>query len=361
MADPAQQPVAEEITISEDGAAFQGQIVNGPIPRRRPPARQMSVLSREATLALARGAETAGTVICSGEGGVLPEQPAANARYAYEFASARFGWSLDTAARCRAFHFKAGQAAKTGAGGYLNRTGFGGQFRCWLDALVLTAEIDHQVVGYLLAHCHHTLFANGRLGWVEELMVSPEARRAGVGTTLMGAADSWAGNLGADYLALATRRAGRQLTTVSGRAPEFGPPKTTASIRQIPLPTIVAEELPLHLAMYPPGLSGLVFTNNHGQALRRSNFGSMWRRATKSASAGDVVFHHLRHYYASLLIRHGESVKTVQARMGHASATETLDTYAHLWPDSDDRTREAVDSVLRPGAPADSLRTDEAR
>jgi integrase len=41
-------------------------------------------------------------------------------------------------------------------------------------------------------------------------------------------------------------------------------------------------------------------------------------------------------------------VKTVQARLGHASATETLDTYAHLWPDSEDRTRDAVDSILGP-------------
>jgi len=62
--------------------------------------------------------------------------------------------------------------------------------------------------------------------------------------------------------------------------------------------------------------------------------------------------HSLRHYYASLLIRHGESVKTVQARLGHASAVETLDTYSHLWPDSDDRTREAIDTVLG-GAPSD--------
>jgi integrase len=46
------------------------------------------------------------------------------------------------------------------------------------------------------------------------------------------------------------------------------------------------------------------------------------------------------------LIRHGESVKTVQRRLRHATAAETLDTYAHLWPDSDDRTREAIDSVL---------------
>ena len=65
--------------------------------------------------------------------------------------------------------------------------------------------------------------------------------------------------------------------------------------------------------------------------------------------------HELRHFYASLLIRHGESVKTVQRRLGHATAAETLDTYAHLWPDSDDRTREAIDSVL--GA-AESSGTD---
>ena len=39
-------------------------------------------------------------------------------------------------------------------------------------------------------------------------------------------------------------------------------------------------------------------------------------------------------------------MRTVQARLGHASAAETLDTYSHLWPDSDDRTRAPVDSVL---------------
>jgi integrase len=65
----------------------------------------------------------------------------------------------------------------------------------------------------------------------------------------------------------------------------------------------------------------------------------------------------MRHYYASLLIRHGESVKTVQARLGHASATETLDEYSHLWGDSEGRTRDAIDSVL--GTSADSLRTAE--
>jgi integrase len=68
----------------------------------------------------------------------------------------------------------------------------------------------------------------------------------------------------------------------------------------------------------------------------------------------DTTFHDLRYYYASLLIRHGESVKVVQARLGHASAGEAINTYAHLWPDSDDRTRDAVAAAL-----ADCLRTAE--
>ena len=76
-------------------------------------------LSEEAKVALAKGAELAGTGICSGEGGMLPEEQEANSRYFYELASARFGWSLDKAARCQAFHIKGGQGAKTGTGGHL--------------------------------------------------------------------------------------------------------------------------------------------------------------------------------------------------------------------------------------------------
>lgn len=56
--------------------------------------------------------------------------------------------------------------------------------------------------------------------------------------------------------------------------------------------------------------------------------------------------HALRHFFASSLIAAGCSVVSVQERLGHASANETLDTYAHLWPDDDDRTRAAVDNVL---------------
>lgn len=76
-------------------------------------------LSEEAKISLAMGAEQAGTGICSGEGGMLPEEQAANSRYFYELASGRFGWSLERVAKCQAFHFKGGQGAKTGTGGHL--------------------------------------------------------------------------------------------------------------------------------------------------------------------------------------------------------------------------------------------------
>ena len=76
-------------------------------------------LSEEAKTALSRGAELAGTGICSGEGGMLKEEQAENSRYFYELASAKFGWDLDLVERVQAFHFKGGQGAKTGTGGHL--------------------------------------------------------------------------------------------------------------------------------------------------------------------------------------------------------------------------------------------------
>ena len=76
-------------------------------------------LSEEAKVALAKGADLAGTGICSGEGGMLPEEKEANSRYFYELASGRFGWDLEKVKDVQAFHFKFGQGAKTGTGGHL--------------------------------------------------------------------------------------------------------------------------------------------------------------------------------------------------------------------------------------------------
>lgn len=148
-----------------------------------------------------------------------------------------------------------------------------------------------------------------------------------------------------------TLKVDRQMVLLPGGPPDFGPPKTQASYRTVPLPAVVVDALAAHLATYPAGESGLIFTTEAGDPIRRTAFsGAVWRPALKRAGLEGAKFHDLRHFYASLLIRHGESVKVVQSRLGHASAAETLDTYSHLWPDSEDQTRAAVDEVLGAGA-----------
>jgi integrase len=138
----------------------------------------------------------------------------------------------------------------------------------------------------------------------------------------------------------------RQLIRMVRGQPVFGPPKTPASYRTVPLPDVVVEALRTHVTELDVQMGDLVFTLDGGPISRQA-FGHKWRPVAKEAGLPiGTGIHSLRHYYASLLIRHGQSVKTVQARLGHASAAETLDTYSHLWPDSDDRTREAVDQVL---------------
>ncbi len=128
---------------------------------------------------------------------------------------------------------------------------------------------------------------------------------------------------------------------------EFGPPKTKAGYRTVPMPEVVGETLAAHLASYGEGPEGLVFTNTFGGPLRRSTFGDMWQRATEKSKLPQwATFHDLRHFYASLLIARGCSVKAIQRSLGHESAIETLDVYGHLWPNSEDETRQAVDIVL---------------
>ena len=77
-------------------------------------------LSEESKISLSKGAEMAGTGICSGEGGMLDEEQQANSKYFYEYASAKFGFDWEKLKRVQAFHFKGGQGAKTGTGGHLS-------------------------------------------------------------------------------------------------------------------------------------------------------------------------------------------------------------------------------------------------
>ena len=112
-----------------DDAPVSTQLVIGPKAKRplkmdRPifvSDMSFGALSEEAKVALAKGAEMAGVGICSGEGGMLPDEQAANSKYLYEYASAHFGWKNEASilSKVQAFHFKLGQGAKTGVGGHL--------------------------------------------------------------------------------------------------------------------------------------------------------------------------------------------------------------------------------------------------
>jgi GNAT superfamily N-acetyltransferase len=75
------------------------------------------------------------------------------------------------------------------------------------DAHLLVAQQEERIIGYCLGFDHYTFYANGRVAWVEEIMVLPDFRRQRVGEMLMAAFEVWAKNRGSALVALATRRA----------------------------------------------------------------------------------------------------------------------------------------------------------
>lgn len=83
-----------------------------------------------------------------------------------------------------------------------------------------------------------------------------------------------------------------------------------------------------------------------GGPVHQNSVGYWWRKTLEAAGLSGIKLHDLRHFYASGLIAAGCDVVTVQRSLGHAKATTTLDTYAHLWPTAEDRTRTAAQSIM---------------
>jgi integrase len=145
-----------------------------------------------------------------------------------------------------------------------------------------------------------------------------------------------------------TVRVDRQMITPAHGEPHFGPPKTPSSRRTVPLAQVTLDVLAAHLARFP-AVDGLVFTSRHLQPWRRGTFAELVRQAREDAGLpASVTFHDLRHHYASALIAAGCSIKAVQEALGHKNASETLDTYSHLFPSDEDRLREAVQALHGP-------------
>lgn len=141
------------------------------------------------------------------------------------------------------------------------------------------------------------------------------------------------------------------------RAPKYG------SERPIALADGLVEILSVHVARR--GLTeprAWLFEGDDDGPLHGSSVGRSWQRTRRSAGVTGVKLHDLRHFYASGLIAAGCDVVTVQRALGHAKATTTLNTYAHLWPSAEDRTRAAASRLLSAavGSVADSGRTSDS-
>lgn len=135
------------------------------------------------------------------------------------------------------------------------------------------------------------------------------------------------------------------------------PLKTETSRTAIPVPSSMSQMLAAHVA---ERRAETLLTNLWGQQVAPWTLERAVRAARVNVPGLPAGFryHDCRHYLASLLISSGADVKVVQARLRHASAKTTLDTYGHLWPDRDDSTRAAIDGAIAARVvPADSLRT----
>jgi integrase len=167
----------------------------------------------------------------------------------------------------------------------------------------------------------------------------------------------------------------QQLVCLSPHPPYLGPVKTAESARVVPLAQVTLNAVAAHLARHPATevtisdrtdprkpadrSARLLFTMDDGQPVTRHAWSAVWIPAARAAGLPPRTgLHALRHLYASLLIRHGESVKTVQKQLGHSSPATTMNIYMHLWPDADDRTRQAVEQALaKIDRAADAVRT----
>ena len=153
----------------------------------------------------------------------------------------------------------------------------------------------------------------------------------------------------------------RQVQRAPGGAVEVRAPKY-GSERSVFLPDELLELLSRHVATHRPGEapSRWMFEATPGQPPHQNTVGHQWRQACARAGVTGVTLHDLRHFYASGLIAAGCDVVTVQRALGHAKATTTLNTYAHLWPTAEDRTRRAAGELLAGVLPilADCVRTN---
>jgi integrase len=126
------------------------------------------------------------------------------------------------------------------------------------------------------------------------------------------------------------------------------PPKGRKT-REVPLSEVVVVALAEHLRTHPL-VDGLVFTTREGTLINRNYYNRhVWKPALCTAGvdpASHNGMHALRHFYASVQLQAGTSVRALAEYLGHADPGFTLRVYTHLMPTSENRARQAVDAAL---------------
>lgn len=129
------------------------------------------------------------------------------------------------------------------------------------------------------------------------------------------------------------------------------------SERWVPIPEELTAILSEHIrTVGVMGEEGWIFTPDAVHLFNRNSAGHQFRLAAAKAEVSGFTLHDLRHFYASGLIEAGCDVVTVQKALGHSTPTITLNTYSHLWPNANDKTRKAAAGVAK-SVLADSVRT----
>ena len=150
----------------------------------------------------------------------------------------------------------------------------------------------------------------------------------------------------------------RQVQRRRGGPAEIREPKY-GSERTVYLPDELVALLAAHVEHFGTASDGWLFFTVDGRPLPPTTVNAWWKRTTRAAAVHGVHLHGLRHFYASGLIAASCDVVTVQRALGHKSASVTLNTYAHLWPTAEDRTRAAASGIAASAlGVADSLRTE---
>ncbi|HEY4260069.1 MAG TPA: site-specific integrase [Schlesneria sp.] len=128
-------------------------------------------------------------------------------------------------------------------------------------------------------------------------------------------------------------------------------PKSDAGRRQIALSQLAVDALEdRRKAAMVEGLAAcqMVFPDSEGGLLRKCSFyrWSWSKIRTASKIGAHVHFHDLRHSNASLLLAEGTNMKEIQGLLGHSTISMTMDTYAHLMPDSNRKSANTFDRLL---------------